>query len=458
MEFSLDTGILFTSPAVAGIFLVSIGYAVFKNLELGLAVFTVCVFILKAIHFQAGIVPFIGAEKSLLYPYMLFLGICVVMRFRSFHLAGFILRSQIVLLVCAFIVSWLMSYLVNPSDEYSMRPQELIESFSRDYAPFFSLILVSCNAEKLDRYLRYIVRLCVVVSALYLVQYFFGLKAGIPLAHLRVVPLFDLYLGSGAVFACLAFIAGAVGFFSSEGKSRLPCAVTMFISTAVLIVSVTRIYWFAMSLTFVYLGIKLIPRHRWVLMVPVMASAFLFLSILSTSYELPAIGGKVASSVAERFNRTLEDPLGSGGIRAESYSNAIGIFFESPIIGVGPGNSGILGYQMDYSRNLVVGVYRHSVHSFYIAVLAEQGMTGMLIFLVLLLLVMGMSASNSRISRGNVMLWPLDVFSTGVLIVALISGLTGTSSFLFWGIGLVLVTSYWRRLGQGQGPMAFTKC
>ena len=118
-------------------------------------------------------------------------------------------------------------------------------------------------------------------------------------------------------------------------------------------------------------------------------------------------------------------------------------FYDSPILGAGVGNAGILGYVTDYNDNArVTAVFRAGVHSMYIAVLAEQGVFGIVLLFFIIFSLFALIRRNRVIKKESTAFWKLKIIGNATVLLALVSGITGTATFLFWGIAIVVAVHH----------------
>ena len=316
MEFSLSNGMLFTSPLVAGPFLLLLGIYVWKNVEFGMALLTVGGFIVKATHFQSGVLA-VGGEKTLLYPLVLYVGLCLFIQFRSFHFSSSILKYSVVMAAFLFVFSILISYSASPADEYSMPLKGIAELLLFEFVPFLYVLILSHHNLKLNRYLHYIFCVAAVITVLFGLQILDGVNRGIPKGDLRMVAVFGSYLGGGAIVACLCMIISLMNASVSAGLRKLGYSFLFLIASIVFFTSLTRIYFLGMGLVTGYLCAIIIPKQRWVFIFPLL---LLMLSgVIAYIPSIDEIGGQntYISAAVDRVRDTLSNALSSDSFRAK---------------------------------------------------------------------------------------------------------------------------------------------
>jgi len=455
MEFSIYRGITFTNLFVAAIAVSILFFVIWKRFELGLAILTVGDIFLRVIYFDLG---FFSGRKGLLYPISFFVIILFgnYLLHRSNKLRTRMIRPQIIYLFVLFILVVLLTYMVNPRDEYSLGWRGLFYRLFPVAISFVSIVFLAFDRERLLKYLHYIFFLTASITVLYGITYVKTLLEGIPPVDLRIVPFFNLPLGSGAIYSAVCAIFCVVRVFRRQGiKKQWPYLLLLALSILIIFLSLTRIFFIAMFIVFLYLIGKVIFLGRGV------ATSFKMLAIIiclfivfPTSPDKLAMGD-LFSLALERLGDVFARPETAGGRRFDLYTEGWDRFTESPVVGVGAGNSGIVVeipdelVRLDKRGSPSSSLYRMQMHSFYLEILYEQGVIGAIIMLAFFFHLMRIVVSNRKIDENFGDIHDVKIISNSVMILSLLSGITGNATMIFWASALSWLVYVWSRTMGG---------
>lgn len=454
MKFSIYDGITFTNIYFALIFISILFFLFWKRLELVLALFTVGDILLRAVYLDDSLGIFTG-RKGLLYPLSFYITILFVIHllFRPRNLKPKMIRPQIIYLFGLFIFLVFLTYYFSPKDEYALGWRGLSFRLIPTIIPFASLFFLSTERIRIKRYLNYVFGFSTTVTILYSIAYIVGILDGIPVIDLRNIPVFGLYMGSGSIYAaiCSIFCISRLPR-AKDLKSKNVYYLLFILSVMIVMLGMSRMIIFASAVALMYVITKIFALRKSTVNLLMIAIFLLGIFFFLPVFENIAILNEISSAFEERLDEAVRSPLEAGGLRFEMYKEGWQRFLESPIIGVGAGNSGILVYSpIDPSLpRLGTTVYRLHMHSFYLEILYEQGLLGTIVILAFLFHVGRIVHFNRRIDRNLADLYEIKIVANSVLLFALIAGITGQATLLFWASALVWVTYVWSRSAEYQ--------
>ncbi|MFZ5447033.1 MAG: O-antigen ligase family protein [Thermodesulfobacteriota bacterium] len=235
-----------------------------------------------------------------------------------------------------------------------------------------------------------------------------------------------------------------VPLVSREGR-RWPAILAALIVWGAVAINGSRSSWIAVSLgIFVFMGLYAVAqparmqRLLPLILLPVVLCGLLWLA--------PQV---YTEKVAERFDtfHHLEQDK-SYNIRKLMIQKGWRMFLDSPLFGAGAGNFRKEMVKLDIDKGTLSGSQKHfnkkSSHNSYIALLGETGLAGCLPFGILLLLLVVKGHKAAMILSRQEETWALGIY-VGFLMMSLhlwaLSGLTGTGTWVMYGIVAALISS-----------------
>ena len=213
-------------------------------------------------------------------------------------------------------------------------------------------------------------------------------------AHWVMQPFFSDHTSYGAMMAFfIPAMLGHINFLKWEINTKILASVLLTIFVAGTILSLTRAAWVSLAVAFgFYVLIKL--KIRWWVVgvsgITLVAMVVMFWVPLMHKLEKNRqdSSGDLAEHVESMSNVATD---ASNLERLNRWNAAFKMFGESPIVGTGPGTYSFLyaPYQMSNDLTVISTNFGNmgNAHSEYFGPLAEQGIFGLLIWLVLIFFV-----------------------------------------------------------------------
>jgi len=264
-------------------------------------------------------------------------------------------------------------------------------------------------------------------------------------AHISMTPFYNDHTAYAAALAM--FLPVIISFIFLPAKKpwfRILSVITSSILIAAIVLSYTRASWVGLAAAFVCLFVFLLRINTKI----VLAGIIGFLIVLAFSWtqfmiRLESNRKQSSTEYAAHLQSISNISTDASNVeRINRWSSAVRMFYERPVLGWGPGT-----YQFQYApfqredEKTVISTNagnRGNSHSEYIGPLAEQGVYGMLGFMLIIIFVV---VRASRIIRYN----PdrsVRILATGLLLGLItywIHGLlnyfldTDKASVPFWG-------------------------
>ncbi|MBI4651561.1 O-antigen ligase family protein [Candidatus Desantisbacteria bacterium] len=445
MEFSIFEGITFTNSYLALGFILVLFIIIWKHFEFGLALFTSGNIFLNSIFFNLG-----SGRKGIIYPlafYVIMLfGYHLLTRPRDIRIP--FVSKKIVYLFGFFIFIVLITYFLNPKDEYSLGWRGLFDRLFPIVLTFMSGILLSSEKERLLKYVNCVFILLVIITVLYGIAYLVGYSQDIFLLDLRNVPIFSIYMGSGSIFALICAVFCIIRASSKEKYStKVIYLLLLLCSVFIVFISLTRIYILAFFIVLIYMlfsDSKL--RKKIAYGIPIISISFVLVVYF---FMGTAKFKEIIELSRDRIEEGMSNPEEAGAARFEMYEEGWKRFKASPVIGLGAGNSGIVTKYIPSiffeHRDDAFVFFRMQMHSFYLEILYEQGILGAVVFLIFLFHIIKIINLNRGITSEMKELYGLKLIANSIMIIAMISGITGNAILFYWSAGLILaVHAIWK--------------
>ena len=258
-----------------------------------------------------------------------------------------------------------------------------------------------------------------IVSAYTLINHYnhsFSEEAG----HWVMWPFFKDHTSYGAI---LAISIPIVLFLLNETK-KLSLKYILIIILSVLLValyfSYTRAAWLSiLGAGLIYLLFYYRIKLKWIISLALVSSFFIFLNFNNLSYLAEK---NDAEHTTENFSERIESMSNissdaSNLERLNRWSCAIELFKKKPFLGWGPGTYSFVYAPFQNSKDLTIISTNFgdggNAHSEYLGPLAEQGLIGMIIMLILVITVF--------YSLGKVYINSLNVFEKRLSMMVILS-------------------------------------
>lgn len=216
---------------------------------------------------------------------------------------------------------------------------------------------------------------------------------------------------------------------------RLLFASSFFIALFAMLLTYSRGGWISLFISlifFVAINIKKIQKSARI----VLPIFFVFIIILLLVSKPSRIIERVNALRVDVFSNTKTV---SGDLRTSVWQNSIKMFASSPVLGIGPGAFGSTYFNFQSAPWL----YSKYAHNYFLEILVELGVPGLLIFLSILLVMMRSFYEKKKKIFGN----PLLVGITVALIASFVHTLIDVDFSrialysLFWSFLAILLAS-----------------
>lgn len=230
------------------------------------------------------------------------------------------------------------------------------------FIPYLFLVQYANTSFKVDKYIRLSFILSLFIGFLGLLK---GAKIPIPA------------LADENDFALLMNILIPIGYFLAQESSTLKTKVFYYSATLVLILANISSFSRGGLVGLVAVGLFIFLKSRNKI------TAILLLVLFATTIFLfaPQSYWDKIETITTQGARE-----GTGKERVESWKAGWKMFLDNPILGVGPRNFGLWlpEYYTEYSSKTSSNMWGRAAHSLYFTLLSEMGLTGTLLFSLML--------------------------------------------------------------------------
>lgn len=358
------------------------------------------------------------------------------------------------MLVVAFVFFWadvIGTYFLVGAREGGIGISRLRYFLFADIIPVFCLIGLLRDRTSMFRVLKYALFILLGIQAYMFVGVFMMMQAGISGLKLRYMMIHGI-----PVFAAgnVLFIILCGSFYFSPGMSRKLKTLSMlglFMGMILLVVAQSRsaIAGGLLSITLIFLQYRKFPRR-------VMLKVFLLSAFgLGVLFAFGNMRQILTEVISLRWHKTVEtDLIESSSGRTALWGQALESFKSSPWTGVGIGNSTEPIY-FPVATGFSADPYRPGVHNFLLAVMAENGLVGLLIFLIFTGVAVCMvlkTSSNDFLDDRSRLSWV--ILKTAFLFSAA-NTLVGGPDYLFWSaVAALILLRHNRHFLQDRMPRA----
>lgn len=463
MDFNIAEGISITNPTLSLVFLVLLMLISMKYPEKILALFAVgSYFLFGGIKLSPSLGP-LNHHVANYAVIFLILGLIWQISRRKILLKRRLFWNGLSICYLIYILFSFLSWAIVKNYPLNNGRWYLWTRLMSEFLPFWGLLLVASDRNLFLSHIKTVTIILVSITVLNGIQIGLAIKSEISTDNLRYLTTFnkDFYLyGSSFIGIVLALFAFANYDKTHRLNHRFIGLFVMFLAYLAVLVGQTRIFVFSAIIVPLYVLIRKrsFQSKNGVAIVAIFAIllAFILKEILWPSLAYPTIISNRVDEIGTRFIRSFQNASSDPNIigRFESWRYAWESFRESPIIGVGLSNAGMPMVFYDQTGTKPI-LARSDVHNVYLRDLAELGLIGFLPFVAFLVLLFRLMRQNSKCICLKSPYSGLSVFANAVVILSLISGLSGQSYTLFWAAALVMVIHEWAKrdevwAGQSQ--------
>jgi putative inorganic carbon (hco3(-)) transporter len=317
---------------------------------------------------------------------------------------------------------------------------------------YFLMTHIFNNQDNITRFMwLFIISLMgvVVYTVVHHSQYGFDMKAG----HWVMSPFFKDHTSYGAVLAM--FIPISIALLFMRGLSPL-LRFVLFVAAGILIVGVvlsyTRAAWVSLAGA-AGVGLLLMARFKFrtLLVTAGLAGAFVWTAQDDLLLALEKNRQESSDNLSEHVSSISNVSSDASNLeRLNRWNCALALFNERPLVGWGPGSYQFVYAPYQRSGDLTIISTNNAdggnAHSEYLGPLAEQGMPGMLLMLLLVFMVFSLGfrmvyaplPTNLKLAVVGALLGLTTYFIHGVLNNYLD---TDKAAIPFWGFISVLVAA-----------------
>lgn len=376
---------------------------------------------------------------SLIYPLTIILLIRLVRSRRKDYTGGRQPLDPLVIGFAVFSGMIVLNYLIHAKVTYSDGVGLIRQHFVMSVIPFAGIAIVGQNQKRLHRTITAMLVILGLIQTIFLIGAINGLLQGDSVFQLRYlfiygVPMFDARSELAVLFALTFLIV-------NTGRSpQVVYPLLLLVSVFLVIVGGSRAALLSVVVVIVYMSYDRGKLSRSVFFVALL----LLLVALSSSVVLftetsDGLLGQIVELFSTQYDRTFRFPIGedpSSG-RFEIWIQAWNSFVQSPLLGVGNGNAtGVVAY---FRPDGSVGLIRAGVHNYFLQILAENGIIGFVLFVVLLARMLWLMVQTRLKHIPTPELQRVRILGSAVLVLSLVQATTAYFGFGFWAGALLLI-------------------
>lgn len=436
MNYFPNEGLFITDPVMAifTVFLTTL--LVWRYPEANLALLTVAAHFVSKTHVN---IPWLSATLSMIYPMTTVFLIRLAVLTKKDIISKREPFDPLVVGMAIFSTLIVLNYIIQPKEPYNNGVGVVRLHFVLNVIPFVGLIIIGRNNIRLQRTIKRMFAVLVIIQAIFIIGVTNELLFGASISDLKFyriygIPLFDIRSELATIFA-LAFL-----MIKTRRQHQLIYLSLIVSSLSLIIISAGRVA--LISVIFAWLLVLYSIGKLKNIWQPVTFLAMLFI-FFSTDFVRHKIDYDISTSVNEfltiQYDRTATSvvPTDFSSGRIEIWSHALNSFLRSPLLGVGSGNAtGVIEY---FRPDGSVGLTRAGVHNYFLQILAENGVIGLFVFVFMLARMISLAFQTKATIILSPELQRLRIIGIAILFLSIIQAMTGYFAFGFWASALLLV-------------------
>jgi O-antigen ligase len=416
MEYSHELGLLFSNPIIAIIVVSIITVVIMRWPEFGIALLF-SIPIAQGISFNILLFRGIRLDQILL----------IILSFRLLYLHinqrkydKWAFNDS--LIICVVILVGLVLLQPLLTSDPKLFPF-FLQQIEKIIFPLIGVVIISKDANKLKRLLGFLFGILFAFNIAFLLRVFFASDI-YQLSKMRELYFMRVPLwASGPVL--LIFIPLTYLLYYRNKTIIVLATFAIILGILFLILGQTRGIWISTIVGAVYLLSKLFHIKH------IMRLGYIVLVFIITSSLFPKMWENIKLESSKifliRYEKTFKDISmeSASGSRRNLWINAWDAFLSSPIWGVGHNNATRGGSSNPFAKRL-------SVHNDILAILSEQGIIGMIIFMYILYRFIMIVRINMKIQRDNEHIYIMNILGLTMFLSSIV-----VFQISYWGIALV---------------------